>query len=249
MSWIRLDARTPQDPAVVDLPNNEARWAFVVALCDAKQQRPPGEWASERHFRACVPTYVGRYLPVLVAGGLLAVPEDGRVTVPNWSKYQVDPTGTTRAQRSRNGDVTVLQRPGNDLATGRRETDRDEDVDGSSSLLSARETEPALDAYMAVMGHPSAGALQWVDRLIETHGQDAVASAIGEAAKGGRRDVLKRTESILALRARDAAKVEQQRDTKKRDDRILEGMLARRAEWERQTGRKWGDQFAPEPAA
>jgi hypothetical protein len=90
----------------------------------------------------------------------------------------------------------------------------------SSSLSSSsdeRETVPsvgladdrALDAYSRFVTYPSPGALQWLDDLVESYGDEATARAIGEAGtKGSSTGLLQRTKGILALAARNAEKAE-----------------------------------------
>ncbi len=72
--WLRLHYHAPKNPKVMGLPSDAARWAWVVALCEAKQQMTEGEWASEKHLRGVLGRHA-RHLPVLPA----CVVREGRV--------------------------------------------------------------------------------------------------------------------------------------------------------------------------
>lgn len=116
--YVRLRASMPRHRKLASLPSDAARWAFVASLCEAKTQTPPGEWANEAHFRACVTPSVARHLPALLSEALLE--QDGdRIRIHDWASYQVDPTGTERSRlsRERNSDATETQRSCNGDAT------------------------------------------------------------------------------------------------------------------------------------
>ena len=74
----------------------------------------------------------------------------------------------------------------------------------------AREAEPALDAYQAIMINVSTEALRFLDDLVEAHGQEATAKAIGEASLKGKDKLLSRAKSLLVIRERQADKDEAQ---------------------------------------
>ncbi len=118
--YVRIKASMPRHRKLAGLPNDGARWAFVALLCEAKVQSPPGEWASERHLRACVTPSVARQLSALVDATLIDQ-DEGRFRIHDWPSYQIDPTGTERSRlsRSRNEDATETQRTGNTPATPR----------------------------------------------------------------------------------------------------------------------------------
>lgn len=185
MSWIRYDARTPWSPKIIDLPSDGARWASVVVLCAAKQQVPSGEWANERHFRACVGPSA-RYLKALLATGLLERDGD-RILVHDWRDYQSDPTGSDRQRRRRSAPVTVLSRDGHGAVTelsrdSHAKTGRDSTGQYVTppSVPPSVDVEPSLAAYMAAGGNVrSARAMAWLERLAQTHGEEATARMVG----------------------------------------------------------------------
>lgn len=85
--WLRLSFHAPKHPKVASLPSDAARWAWIVALSEAKQQTPDGEWASERHARVCLGAYA-KHLPALIRVGLVDQHSDGRLTVHDYSWWQ-----------------------------------------------------------------------------------------------------------------------------------------------------------------
>jgi hypothetical protein len=87
--WIRLDARIGEDPRFVDLPSDSARVAWILTLGKAKQNRPQGIFDSPQHLAASLGKY-GRYVPALLAVGLLRTLEDGRIGLPRWADWQTD---------------------------------------------------------------------------------------------------------------------------------------------------------------
>jgi hypothetical protein len=116
MAWIRIESGLPRDPKVAELSSNDARWAYMVLLCAAKEQ--DGAFQSWQHLEACVPQEFWKWLPEIMEVGLLHRITDGvdeskaRFEVANWDKYQraYDPNNAARVARSR-----ARKRDGNDL--------------------------------------------------------------------------------------------------------------------------------------
>jgi hypothetical protein len=119
MAWLRIESGMPRDSKVAELSSDDARWAYIVMLCAAKEQE--GHFASWAHLEACVPQKHWKFLNEMVEVGLLMRVADGadeakaRFEVANWDKYQrpYDPNNAARVARSRakkkaddNGEVT-----------------------------------------------------------------------------------------------------------------------------------------------
>lgn len=87
MSWIAVDAELPNHAKMALLPNDAARWGWIVTLCEAKVQRKPGTFASERHFCHVLARH-GRFLPDYIKAGLIDQGDDGSLAVHDWQKHQ-----------------------------------------------------------------------------------------------------------------------------------------------------------------
>lgn len=96
MTWIRIDARVHKHPKVVQLAP-QARWAWIVTLCEAKAV--DGAWSSAAHYRACVGAD-GKHLKALLDVGLLELRGDA-VVVHDWNDYQRALSDSTAAERMR----------------------------------------------------------------------------------------------------------------------------------------------------
>ena len=113
--WLRLHYHAPKSPKVMALPSDAARWAWIVALCEAKQQTREGEWASEAHLRAVLGRHA-KHLQALIEARLVVRMKDGRMLINSWNEWQTDfrhdPTHAERQRRYRervtsSADVTV----------------------------------------------------------------------------------------------------------------------------------------------
>ena len=87
MSWIAVDTGLGNHHKMAHLPSDAARWGWLLTLCEAKEQRKPGTFASEVHFRYVLARH-GKYLPDYIKAGLLDKSEDGTLTVHDWQKHQ-----------------------------------------------------------------------------------------------------------------------------------------------------------------
>ncbi len=87
MSWIAVDAELPNHAKMALLPSDAARWGWIVTLCEAKVQRKPGTFASERHFRHVMARH-GRFLADYIKARLIDRGDDGSLAVHDWQKHQ-----------------------------------------------------------------------------------------------------------------------------------------------------------------
>jgi len=112
--YLKLTSDWDEDERVAPL-SDAAQLAWIKILSRAKRQRPGGSFGSLAHLEALLPQRLHRHIKVLAAAGLLSKDGD-RVSVTNWSRYQIDPTVAERSARHR---ATVLQRHSNADATVR----------------------------------------------------------------------------------------------------------------------------------
>lgn len=107
--WVKWDVNAHKDPKIAGLTDTQFR-AFVTIIAEVKTLRSSGVYKSRLHIKQVIGPRLGRAVDYLVDIGLLSEGEDGLVTVSNYSRYQVDPTSTSRGQtyRARNrGGLTV----------------------------------------------------------------------------------------------------------------------------------------------
>lgn len=87
MSWITVDTGLGKHPKMAALPSDAARWGWIRVLCEAKEQRKPGTFASANHFRFVLARH-GRFLPDYIKTGLIDKDDDGTLQVHDWKRHQ-----------------------------------------------------------------------------------------------------------------------------------------------------------------
>src|SRR3990167_5176369 len=85
--WITVRVGLAKHPKVAELPNDTARFGWIVTLCEAKIQRKPGTFTSDRHYRQVIGRYA-KHLPDYIAAGLLERDQDDTLRVHNWRQHQ-----------------------------------------------------------------------------------------------------------------------------------------------------------------
>lgn len=159
--WLRLAFLAPRHPKVVTLPNDGARWAWIVALCEAKMQSPEGRWVSDEHFRACLGVY-GRYAPALYQAGLVDLLPDGRVVVHNWTAWQDPRVDHDKTYRERHKDELAAKER---ARRARQKADRSE-VRGeavASVAYTETETQTETETDSPERGSPPVLGVTWDD--------------------------------------------------------------------------------------
>ena len=96
---ILIDARIASDQRILALPSDAARWAFVVALTEAKWTNPEGRFINLAHLRGVLGIRA-RYVSDLLKIGLITVEADGAVAFPAWSEWQT-PTEAAAVRTAR----------------------------------------------------------------------------------------------------------------------------------------------------
>ena len=90
--WWRCYSDLPKHKKLWRLPDNNARWAWVVMLCAASETH--GVFDSDQHIEAVIGTQNAKWLAVFRRVGLL----DGLV-VHDWDEWQETPRDAARAER------------------------------------------------------------------------------------------------------------------------------------------------------
>ena len=90
--WWRCYSDLPKHKKLWRLPDNNARWAWVVMLCAASETH--GVFESDQHIEAVIGTQNAKWLAVFRRVGLL----DGLV-IHDWDEWQETPQDASRAER------------------------------------------------------------------------------------------------------------------------------------------------------
>lgn len=146
--WLRLDALAPRSAKVHRLKSDQARWLWIVTLCEAKMQKPSGRFADKQHWASCTGA-PAKAIKELIDADLLheapalcgecehsvgALP-NGTILVHGWHEFQIDPS-TDRVRRwrdkqrfSNNGEnVTETVPVTTDKTTTQTRQDKDKKV-------------------------------------------------------------------------------------------------------------------------
>lgn len=98
--WIKWSAQAHKDAVISSLTDTQFR-AFLTILEVAKEMREAGKFRDRQHLATVIGYRLARSVPRLITEGLLAVSDDGMVSVSGWSRWQVDATSAARASRYR----------------------------------------------------------------------------------------------------------------------------------------------------
>jgi hypothetical protein len=107
--WVKWDVNSHKDDKIAALTDTQFR-AFITLIAEVKTLRSGGVFKNRKHAKAVIGSRLGRAVDKLIETGLLTESGDGLVTVSNYSRYQVDPTSTSRGQKWRDqnrGGITV----------------------------------------------------------------------------------------------------------------------------------------------
>jgi len=226
--------------------------AFLHVITKASRQEPRGRFGSVVKLRALLGR-LARHVPFLVEQGDLAAQPDGTLYVAGWDEWQEgDLTVRDRMEALRN-------RRRNGTVTGSSPTATRVSVsvsDGSVVTESTPPTPPPPSGWdgddlwrlysgitRSVRLKPS--VVTWLERMETTYTAPVVAGAM-RAAYTANPDIstlLSRTEASCVAAAKQA---EANIEKTKRSDRIVAGMVARRLETYRNTG-KWDEAWGPRP--
>ena len=107
--WVKWDVNSHKDDKIAALTDTQFR-AFITLIAEVKTLRSGGVFKNRKHAKAVIGSRLGRAVDKLIESGLLTESGDGVVAVSNYSRYQVDPTSTSRGQtwRARKGGESTV---------------------------------------------------------------------------------------------------------------------------------------------
>ena len=100
MVWFKWVANAHRDAEISALTDTQFR-AFITLIAEVKTLRSGGVYKNRQHAKSVIGSRLGRAVDKLIQVGLLTESGDGVVAVSNYSRYQVDPTSTSRGQKWR----------------------------------------------------------------------------------------------------------------------------------------------------
>lgn len=151
-----------------------ATWVRLLLLADSMWPAP-----------ADIPRNANpKAVSLLTLAGLLDL-------APN-HRYRIHGMDAERNARS----IQASNAAGSRWAYAERMPSQDEQSQAEPSR-DEQEHPAALDAYAQIVTRPSPKAQAWLDRLVATYGDGPTAKAVLDASKGGVRDLLSRTETLL----------------------------------------------------
>jgi len=119
--WVKWDVNSHKDDKIAALTDTQFRAfitliaevkirAFITLIAEVKTLRSGGVFKNRKHAKAVIGSRLGRAVDKLIESGLLTESGDGVVAVSNYSRYQVDPTSTSRGQtwRARKGGESTV---------------------------------------------------------------------------------------------------------------------------------------------
>lgn len=120
-NWLALYSILPRNPKVLALRSDSQRFAFIVALCAARDEYVRGQWPDRRYLIAALGKY-GKHVPALLEVELVVEDPDGTVRIPFWDQWQ--PDDPTNAKRQ--AEYRQRQKDRNALRNGDTVTSNDE---------------------------------------------------------------------------------------------------------------------------
>ena len=114
MVWFKWVANAHRDAEISALTDTQFR-AFITIIGEVKLLRSGGVFKNRQHLKTVIGARLFRGVDGLLKSGLLTESGDGVIAVSNYSRYQVDPTSTSRGQKWRDqnrGRSTDREREG-----------------------------------------------------------------------------------------------------------------------------------------
>lgn len=180
MAWISVDCRLPDHPKIAELPNDSARWGWLVVLLRAKEQRRPGTFTSLRHFKEVMGRHA-KHLPAYETGGLLEVHDDGSLVVHDWQRYQ----WAAEKQRTRDGQSPDISRTNDGQEKDSRAGNVVPvpvsvlDVTGGEGAGEGARPDAIVAYYNLTMRFPRDRVKAWLEEMVATFGDVDVSTALG----------------------------------------------------------------------
>lgn len=114
MVWFKWVANAHRDAEISALTDTQFR-AFITIIGEVKLLRSGGIFKNRQHLKTVIGARLFRGVDGLLKSGLLTESGDGVIAVSNYSRYQVDPTSTSRGAKWRaqnRGGLTDREREG-----------------------------------------------------------------------------------------------------------------------------------------
>ena len=108
--WVKWDVNSHKDDKIAALTDTQFR-AFITLIAEVKTLRSGGIYKNRQHAKSVIGSRLGRAVDKLIQVGLLTESGDGVVAVSNYSRYQVDPTSTSRGQKWRDQNRGGITHP------------------------------------------------------------------------------------------------------------------------------------------
>lgn len=233
---VLVSARAAENPKIIDLPNDRARWGWVVMLGKAKLQRPAGRFASLRVLEAVLGDY-RRYIPDYQVVGILhtapalcedcADPsiKDGELVIHNWEvnqsrsqKWRRD-NGLTSGHgnlRGNNGETLGETTGKHPHAGARASQSQSIEISPSGDRGVGEGDDPVVALHARTGTFPSSKVIGWVDELGARHGEARVAAAFRVTPMPSGQSVPDYIRTIVdGLRAQDRAAELAEREAEK----------------------------------
>lgn len=244
--WITVDCELGKHPKMAALPNDSARYGWLLTLLEAKKQRHPGTFASANHFRLVMGRH-GRFLNDYVAAKLIDRGTGGSLLVHDWQRHQ---WAVSKAQQRGQGVDTNETSEGQEVDVSRA-VSVSVPVDVLEMEGVQGEEEPDLFAFLAQHGafiRPESGFGIRLLGLVDRRGIEVVLEAAKAMDTGERLSdrqwVFGLEKALEAIPSPPMEELLPAEDTKSK--RIYERMVQRRLEWFR-SGGKWDPEWGPEP--
>jgi hypothetical protein len=178
--WITVDCELGNHPKMAALPNDSARYGWILTLTEAKKQRTPGTFASANHFRHVMGRH-GRFLNDYIKAKLIDKADDDTLLVHDWRRHQWAVSKAQQRETSGGQDEDI------EGTLGGLQEDASRAVSVSVSLpVLEGDTEggPGETADAAVSLHrrtgtfPSPKILSWLNEIATAHGELALVHVI-----------------------------------------------------------------------
>jgi hypothetical protein len=184
MSWITVDTKLPDHPKMAALPNDTARWGWIVTLLEAKEQRTPGTFASEKHYRHVMPRH-GRFLGDYIKAGLIDKGDDGTLHVHDWKRHQwavskAQQRGTPEGQDEDINETFVGQKEDASRAVPVRVPVSVESTEGVQG-----EPDAAVSLHRRTGEVPGPKIMRWLTELADAHSEARLAAMIEDTPYSG----------------------------------------------------------------
>lgn len=168
MIWITVDVKLPDHAKMAELSSDAARWGWLVTLCKAKEQRKPGSFATERHYRHVLGKY-GRYLKEYVKAGL--IDREGEVLhVHDWRRHQW--------AAAKGNQEEVSENSGGNQEDASRAVSVPVSVSSTEEGVQGEEPDAAVAFRDRTGQFPGPVFLRWLNELSDAHGETRLVARI-----------------------------------------------------------------------